>query len=158
MKTTILVAFGIFSLAVSLAVLRAAAQSVPLKPDNNQLTQTGLYLLHESDDFRRNIFDAVKLESQIRRGVVSCLQTDFYASGRVEEHSTNDWSNVASALRSLGMLERLRQKPQIRVVQRDSILQSTIIPFLGPQSGCEKGFLERELRAGDIIIITLRSE
>jgi len=90
--------------------------------------------------------------------MVSLLRSNFIVTRAVDERSTNDWQTVAAAVRDVGLLDRTNRTPQIRIVQQDAILQSTISLFEPASNGYSKPFLERELKAGDIVIITLHSD
>lgn len=130
--------------------------SQPTSP--KPLTETGAYLLSDAVDLRRNLFDSLTIDSRTKRGVVALIGSTFSSDRSVREYSTNTWRTVSDAVRSLGKLERQRRTPQIRIVQRDAIFQSTVAPYEGSRSGFDAAFLARPLKAGDIVILTLISE
>lgn len=136
--------------------MRLCSQPFAPRPEPRVPTEAGKSLLGESSDLRKHFFDDRSLNDRTRRGVVALVAGEFSVNGSVREHSTNEWHKVSDALRSLGKLEREKRKPQIRLVQRDLIAQSTIDPSNATPTGYEPWFLERQLQAGDIIIICLR--
>jgi len=109
----------------------------------------------EAEDLRLVLFSGDDVFDRIRRGVVCVLRSNASVTGVAEEKSTNEWKTVGAVLQSLKMAERTGAKPQIRVVQKDTILQSTIGPWPSP-GGLNARFVEQELKAGDIVIITKR--
>jgi hypothetical protein len=148
------------SVAVGLSLLCWGTFSQPFapRPGVPVPTPTGNYLLCEASDLRKNLFEGKTIDDRVRRGVVSHIRPDFLVTKEVIEHSTNTWNTVSNALRQLGMLERKQRTPQIRIVQRDRILQSSMDSRVGSGSGFSSWFLDSQLQAGDAVVITLVSE
>jgi hypothetical protein len=150
--------FSGFVLAVIAFCWEVPSQTFTPQPVRKVPTDTGSSLLADCSDLRRHFFDQQTIESRVRRGVVSLLRQDFIATGRVEERSTNEWLRVSDVLRIARQLDRKGTRPQIRVVQRDSILQSRIgFPSIS-QGGFSPAFLERQLEPGDIVVVTLLTD
>jgi len=110
----------------------------------------------EGEDLRLVMFSRDDVMQRVQRGVVCVLRSNASATGVAEEKSTNEWKTVGAVLHSLKMAERTVAKPQIRVVQKDAILQSNIGPWPSP-GGLTTRFVEQELKAGDIVILTKRN-
>ena len=150
--------FSGFALAVIACCWELPSQTFTPQPVQKMPTDTGRSLLADCSDLRRHFFDQQTIESRVRRGVVSLLRQDFIATGRVEERSTNEWLRVSDVLRVARQLDRKGTRPQIRVVQRDSILQSRIgFPSIS-QGGFSPSFLDRQLEPGDIVLVTLLTD
>ena len=113
---------------------------------------TGSFLLVESQDFRLTLLDRKDLEDKVRRGKITLINSGYMTGEPMLEYSTSEWHTVSNALKQLRLLERTTSKPQIRVLQRDSILQSS---YYSSKTPYEPWFLQRELQAGDAIIISM---
>ena len=146
------------TLALSLFCCGISSQPIAPRPNVAVPTDTGKYLLGEALDFRKNLFDEHTIDDKIRRGVVSLVRPDFIVTKTTTEHSTNTWNTVSTALHSLGMVQRNHRTPQVRIIQRDRILQSSLDFSVAEDSGFSSSFLDCHLQAGDVVIITLLSE
>ena len=115
--------------------------------------------LYESQDLRLFLFDRATVHDRVARGVVCIVPADVrfaaLADSAPTEYSTNECLQVKDALRRLGILERSRHRRQVRVIQRDAILQSSVDVASGPKDGYSKEFLERKLSPGDVLVLTL---
>lgn len=118
----------------------------------------GASLFSDRSDFRLEIFDQQTLDDRARRGVVCLVRGDFLVTRKVEERSTNEWRKVSDVLHSIGMLNREKSKPQIRLIQRNAILQSSIYPSARTANGYSSEFLEQRLDVADTVIVCLRTD
>jgi hypothetical protein len=134
------------------------AQSEHSTKDTANSTDFGRHLLREQHDFRLELFSKNEIESRIRRKVV-CLSMFGELSGEYfSEHPIDSWKTVESALKDMSSFNRKSQKPQIRIIQKDSIFQSSLsdVSNNAPSNGFTKEFLQHTLNAGDIIIVLPR--
>ena len=159
--TNLVIGGGLFILLVAICRYQEVYAQIPLRPREpvKLPTHFGSTLLHEFSDFRLSLFERTKLDDRAARGVI-CVVNAGVGIGEVEdaavnEYSTNQCQKVADALRRLGILERSRLKPQVRVVQKDAILQSTVGPRIGAKDGYSSEFLEHKLSAGDVVVLTV---
>lgn len=158
MKTTTCLRYSMLVIPFTAFCWLLTSQPFARGPQRTFPSDTGKTLMMgDMWDFRLHLVNEYTTDDRERRGVVCVIRLPSSESVSCEEYSTNQFSTVAAALRTLGKLDRRTRKPQIRIVQRDCILQSTIGPSGSTASGYEPWFLERQLQAGDIIIFTLRS-
>ena len=111
-------------------------------------------LVSEHSDLRYLVFEnKTDLDSRISRGVICVARGHPNDPALFEEHATNTWNTVRDACRDLKVLGRSKSMPQIRVVKRDAIVQSSFHPPTG--NGLTDEFLRTPLQAGDIIIFAV---
>ncbi len=151
--------------ALALTILGMLAQltasSQPLLRGNKAPilpTPTGLSLLGESRDLRLNYFSQDTIDARTRDGIVSLIKYNFIVRQEATSRSTNDWGSIRSVLLELKVLDRTTRRPQVRVVKRDSIVQSSLDAHDDPGSGFSDMFLNTKLAGGDIIIIAAIQE
>ena len=150
--------FGLAAVTGSI-ILSLLGQPVPSRPRELTKipTEFGQYLLGDCADLRRHLSDEEALQGRLSRGVVSVLRQSFLVDHSVEEYPTNTCPTVERMLETLGVRNRRKPLPQIRIIQRDEILQSSLWPWTD-SNGYSPRFLQHELSAGDIIILTLHHD
>ena len=135
--------------------MRVSSQPYGLDPEIIRPTPVGRALMVDDRDFRTHLLVGATINDHFVRGVVFLMSRDKTAKC-TEEQSTNKWSKVSAVLKCLGQLERTTVRPQIRIIQRNAILQSNVAAYEGTKSGFEPCFSERRLEAGDIVIVIRR--
>jgi len=113
-------------------------------------------LISEIPDLRLLVIEnKTNLDQRISHGVICVARRGRLDNAYLEEHSTNTWKTVRDACRDLKILERSKQRSQIRVIKRDAIVQSSIDPPGSTGNGLTDEFLRTPLQAGDVIIFTV---
>jgi len=132
------------------------AQPFRLPEEKGQPTQFGNILLREGQDFRLHLFGRGVIDDRTKRGVICFVMYGQLENKYISEHPAKHWQTVEDALRGMSLLDRIKQKPQIRVIQKNVILQSSTGTLLNAeelQSGYSAEFLQQKLNAGDVIIL-----
>jgi hypothetical protein len=114
-------------------------------------TQLGSNLLRAKSDFREYLFSYQTIHSLIDSNKICLVSFAIDHSKKPEDHSANEWTNVGMMLDSLGYLNGKQSHRQIRIVQRDTIVQSG--PPSEPRYENEKWFLDWPLYPGDVVIL-----
>lgn len=136
--------------AVVLHNVRAQALA-PAEPVKRP-TAFGSRLLFEIQDIRLHCINESELEDKCRRGVVSFYSLSQLNGQGCRERPVGQFRTVGDVLRDTTRLTRRSRKPQIRVIQKDAVFQSSIDDD-GPSSGFSPDFLQLKLNAGDIIVV-----
>ena len=148
MKSKILLAavFGISALCAICLQLSSEPLAAPSDALIERPMQAGRDFLQPCRDFRLKYYSGHEIDDRVRRGRVFLIRN---TPGPLDERSfsTNDWPNVSAVLQRLNLLDI--PGPQVRIIQRNMILQSDSVI----SSGYEKQFLNRPLFAGDIVIL-----
>jgi hypothetical protein len=153
-----LLAIGIFVAAMTAAICGSFILSnvqVQLLPPQRKPFKGpsvfGQYLLAEMRDFRLHCVSESELDDKRRRGVISfCTQ---FAGEGCSEYPVVHYRTVEDVLQTTTSLRRKRRTPQIRVIQKDSIFQSSI-DDTNTVTGFSPQFLQLKLNAGDIIVVS----
>jgi hypothetical protein len=146
------ISFTVLACGFSSIVLQLGSQ--PLPPEESKFyPETVANLLKQQTDFRHYFFTADKISSRRDRDMIFLIRRHFDPSIEQEEHSAQEWTNVSAMLKSLNYLERSSRYPQIRIVQRNAIIQSDMEHF---GNGYDNRFLDWPLSAGDVVSVSPR--
>jgi hypothetical protein len=133
----------------------AQAQLLAPREPSKRPTSFGSQLWSEMPDIRLHCLSENDLDDKSRRGVVSfCTVAHFEGEG-CSEYPVVNYPTVGDILQKTHLLKRKSWKPQIRVIQKDAIFQSSL-DDTNTVSGFSPEFLQRKINAGDIIVVSLR--
>lgn len=124
-------------------------------------THPARFAFYEHPDCRLLFCDRATLLERIRRSVVIVddLSTAMVkgADASAREYAVGKAMTVGDVLKRAGLKHWDGGQPQLRLIKRNAIIQSSIATDTSPGGESPKIFLSQKVEPGDVLIITPRS-
>jgi hypothetical protein len=149
-----LLAIGAASVAC-IALLTGAKQVETTVESQEFLTLNRKTLRCEVPDLRRTVMDAAHINDCIVRRVFCVARGHQLDKGILKEYPIQNLRTVEDALRLPELAVKDSPSRQLRVIQHDAILQSTIDPWGHITNRFTSEFLHSPLHPGDVVVFAV---